>query len=246
MLLAIHFIGCEEEEDNGNGNTSNPCPDMPTVTDADGNTYPTVQIGNQCWMAENLRTTKYANGEEIPNVTVKEDWADLTETETGAWVHYENDSQYDSPYGKLYNWYAVADDSGLCPTGWHVASDSEWMTLELALGMDEGELTGNTWRGNGQGAMIAGYPDLWGGLEITEDPQFGSTGFNALPNGSRWAGFSSDFRDMGTYARFHTSTENPQNENQVITRSLYAEFNTISRYENLTKRAGYAVRCIAD
>ena len=88
-----------------------------------GVNYPTVVLGNgQEWMAENLRTTTYANGDPIPNVTDPNQWGALT---TGAWAHYNNDSQYENPYGKLYNWYAVDDSRNVCPTGWHVPSDAE-------------------------------------------------------------------------------------------------------------------------
>jgi hypothetical protein len=88
-----------------------------------GYTYSSIVLGNgQEWMAENLRTTTYANGDPIPNVTDNTQWQNLT---TGAWAHYNNDSQYENPYGKLYNWYAVDDSRNVCPTGWHVPSDAE-------------------------------------------------------------------------------------------------------------------------
>jgi uncharacterized protein (TIGR02145 family) len=84
-------------------------------------------------MAENLRTTKYANGNSIPNVTDNNQWSNLT---TGAWSHYNNDSQLENPYGKLYNFYAVEDARNVCPTGWHVPSLLEWNALIDYLGGD--------------------------------------------------------------------------------------------------------------
>jgi uncharacterized protein (TIGR02145 family) len=91
-----------------------------------GYNYPTIVLGNgQEWMAENLRTTTYANGDPIPNVTGA--WENLG---TGAWAYYANDPQYQNhPYGKLYNWYAVTDPRNVCPTGWHMPSNAEWNTL---------------------------------------------------------------------------------------------------------------------
>jgi uncharacterized protein (TIGR02145 family) len=89
-----------------------------TVTDIDGNVYQTVTIGNQIWMAENLKVTHYRNGDEIPNVTVQEDWKNLT---TGAYCNYNNVAVY----GRLYNWLAVNDNRNIAPAGWHVPSDAE-------------------------------------------------------------------------------------------------------------------------
>jgi uncharacterized protein (TIGR02145 family) len=97
-----------------------------TVTDIDGNVYHTVQIGNQTWMIENLKTTKYNDGTSIPYVTNKDLWSNLT---TPAYCYYDNDlNTYKSYYGALYNWYAV-NTGKLCPAGWHVPSDAEWSVL---------------------------------------------------------------------------------------------------------------------
>ena len=91
------------------------------ITDVEGNQYATVIIGSQEWMAENLKTTKYANDEIIPNVTDDAQWSNLS---TIAWAYFDNNSLYDNPYGKLYNWYVAADPRNVCPTGWHVPSPS--------------------------------------------------------------------------------------------------------------------------
>jgi len=100
----------------------NPDLNYGSVTDIDGNTYSTIKIGTQEWMAENLRTTRYHNGIAIPNVTDNNAWARLN---SGTWCNYENKPAYDASYGKLYNWHAVADKHGLCPQGWHVLTDAE-------------------------------------------------------------------------------------------------------------------------
>ena len=102
-----------------------------SVTDIDGNTYRTIVIGEQEWMAENLMVEHYANGDWIPNVTNDAQWGNLS---TGAWCYYNNDPQFECPYGKLYNWYTVADPRNVCPTGWHVPTDAEYTILTNYLG----------------------------------------------------------------------------------------------------------------
>jgi len=147
-----------------------------TVTDIDGNVYQIVKIGTQVWMAENLKTTKYRNGDPIPNVTEGGTaWAALT---TGAYRWYLNNAAtYKATYGALYNWYSVADSRNLAPIGWHVSTDAEWNTLTTFLDEDGGKLkeTGfSHWRG--------GY--------IVADTN--ATGFTALPGGC--------CHDDGTYS----------------------------------------------
>ena len=106
--------------------TASSSPTYGTVTDIDGNVYKTVKIGNQIWMAENLKTTRYANGDIIPNITDGKEWNNL---KTGAWCFFKNETKYNSIYGKLYNWYAVADSRNICPKGWHVPTDNEFRIL---------------------------------------------------------------------------------------------------------------------
>jgi uncharacterized protein (TIGR02145 family) len=102
-----------------------------SIADIDGNTYNTVQIGNQCWTKSNLKVSKYRNGDNIPTGFSNSAWQNTT---SGAYAIYNNDPVNDGLYGKLYNHYAVTDSRGLCPTGWHVPSDGEWITLENQLG----------------------------------------------------------------------------------------------------------------
>ncbi|MCK5148957.1 fibrobacter succinogenes major paralogous domain-containing protein [bacterium] len=102
-----------------------------TMTDQDGNVYQTVKIGNQWWMAENLRVTHYRNGHPVPQVYNKTDWANVN---IGACCYYDNDAGDAATYGCLYNWAAVTHVSNLAPSGWHVPSDAEWDTLTTYLG----------------------------------------------------------------------------------------------------------------
>jgi len=144
------------------------CPS--TVTGNDGNVYQVVRIGNQCWMAENLRTTRYANGDAIPQVTGNSTWSSLS---TGAWCWYDNDNQYENPYGKLYNWHAVADSRNICPAGWHVPTDAEWDALANFLG----------------GSNVAGGKMKATGTAHWNSPNTDATnssGFTGLPGGYRY------------------------------------------------------------
>jgi len=102
-------------------------PNCGTVSDYDGNIYNTVIIGTQCWMKENLKTTKYNDGTSIPNISDNTAWSGLTD---GAYCDYENDPSNSVIYGKLYNFYAVKNALKICPTGWHVPSDGEWNVLD--------------------------------------------------------------------------------------------------------------------
>ena len=138
-----------------------------------GYDYATVLIGDQCWFAENLRSEHYQNGDTIHSGLSNSEWSSTT---LGATATY-----YDT-YGRLYNWFAVDDSRGLCPIGWHVPSDGEWMILEIALGMSESEAHHIGWRGTDQGTQMK---TTWGwgidgGINGTN-----SSGFSGLPGGYR-------------------------------------------------------------
>jgi uncharacterized protein (TIGR02145 family) len=136
--------------------------------DADGNVYTSVTIGTQVWMVENLKTTKLSDGTEIPNVTDPVTWSHLT---TLGYRWYNNDANtFKSPYGALYNWYAV-NTGKLCPTNWHVPTDNDVTILETYLG----------------GSYIAGGKLKETGTTHWLAPNIGATnetGFTALPGGT--------------------------------------------------------------
>ena len=119
-----------------------------TVVDIDGNVYQAVQIGNQVWMAENLRTTKYNNGTEIPHVTDNAEWGNLS---TAAYCYYNNTSNADiiKKYGALYNWHVV-NTKKLAPSGWHVSDTTDWNILKFYL-----IANGYNWDGTTSGNKIA-------------------------------------------------------------------------------------------
>lgn len=168
--------------------------------DADGNVYNTVQVGSQMWMAENLRTSKYANGDDIPSGLTNGAWANTT---VGAYDFPGNDPSNDSTYGKLYNGYAVMDPRGICPAGWSVPSDSAWVQLEIALGLPEASAFTFGMRGVNE--------NVGGQLKSTAlwaSPNQGATnssGFSALASGNR--DNSGAYPSMFTNGDHWTSTE---------------------------------------
>ena len=134
------------------------------------NTYGVVEIGDQCWFAENLRTTVYADGSAIPEVTDNTAWSGLS---TGARCDYDNDASNVATYGRMYNWYAASDAAELCPTGWHVPTDEEWTALETYVGANghsgaEGAALKSTsgWNNSGNGTDDFGFSALPGGYRV--------------------------------------------------------------------------------
>lgn len=205
-----------------------------TVTDIDGHVYATVTIGAQRWMAENLKVSHYNNGDPIPYVPVPGPWGQLT---SGAWAIYNNDASYEVFYGKLYNWYTVTDPRGVCPAGWHVPSDEEWMDLELSIGVPLAELGHNGTRGS---ALDAG-----GKLKATalwSEPNTGandSTGFTAYAGGScgpTSAGVNAGFKG-------HWWTTTAIDTELVWSRALFHNNAGIYRM-TAYKVAGSSIRCI--
>ena len=197
-----------------------------SITDVDGNSYATVQIGTQCWTQSNLTVSKYRNGDNITNITVNTQWSQTNTSSTGAWRNYNNDANNGTTYGKLYNWYAVNDSRGLCPTGWHVPTDAEWTTLENHLG----------------GSSVAG-----GAMKSTTGwnaPNTGATnssGFTALPGGSCSNG--GGFNGVGGYGGWWSSSD--AGSGGAWYRYLYSNSAVVSRSLD-GQRRGFSVRCARD
>jgi len=214
------------------------CPGQPTVTDFNGNVYNTVVIGNQCWTVENLRASNYNNGDEIPNVTANSAWQNLS---SGAWSHYNNDALFENPYGKLYNWFAVADDRNVCPAGWHVPTDDDWKEMEISLGMSPAEADEMFWRGGDEevGSKLKSTgTDYWfvPNLNATNE-----SGFSALPGGYRTDAGSFDL--ISSDANFWSATE------QIVTHSWRRQLNVAGSGVNRNinnKKSGKSVRCVRD
>jgi uncharacterized protein (TIGR02145 family) len=197
-LTLSSFIQCGTDSQNNSANQFK-CGD--TLTDIDGNNYRTILIGDQCWMADNLRSSTYRDGTTIPNYPVEADWRT---TNNGAWVNYSNNSGYDQVYGKIYNWFAVTDSRGICPEGWIVPGDEDWKTLEITIGMTQSDADSTGWRGTDQN--IGGKLRI-PGLDFWESPNEGASndsGFSGMPSGLRYP--DGRFLSLGRSAFFWTST----------------------------------------
>jgi uncharacterized protein (TIGR02145 family) len=194
-----------------------------SVIDIDGNTYPTIRIMGQVWMAENLRATRYSNGDLIANVTSTLEWSNTTE---GAWCHYENNSQYEIPYGKLYNGYAAIDTRNVCPIGWHVPSYYDMASL---IDAQANHLF--------YGAALKSTGDqYWPAANVATN----ESRFSALPGGT----ISSDgsFGGLGTIGFFWTnSLDGYGYYNLYLQTSAGAEF-----IPNAGPLSGFSIRCLMD
>ncbi len=172
------------------------------IADTDGNTYNTVLIGTQLWMAENLKTTILNDNTPITNITDNTAWSTAI---SPAYCFYANDGTTNKPvYGAIYNFYTVATGK-LCPTGWHVPSDIDFQTLELFLGMDPAQVNLYEWRGTNQGAQMKNTTGWATGMNGTN-----TSGWSALPGGYRY-GPSGVFNDIGLLSYWWSSTSDPVN-----------------------------------
>ncbi len=198
--------------------------------------YDLVDINGQCWFAENLATANYNDGSPIPNVTGFSAWGALT---TPAYCWYNNNISYKPVYGGLYNYFAV-ETGNLCPTGWHVASDCDWMYLENSLGLSPVDQSTSGWRG-------AALP-LGGKLKNNAwtSPNLGasnSSGFSALPGGFRMGTSSGTFSGIVNYGFWWTSSNN--NTTTAWHRGMGYNELGLDR-DILIKKYGASVRCIKD
>jgi len=198
-----------------------------TLIDVDGNVYHTVTIGTQTWLLENLKTTRYRNGESIINISDKAAWEAMT---SSAWCDYENLSSNGTKYGHLYNWYAVSDTRNIAPVGWHVATDAELNTLMSYLGGFS--LAGGKMKETG---TLNWINTNTGGNNLS--------GFTALPGGVRFN--NGYFGQIGTSGYFWSSTFE-----QTVNWGAWG-YGLSTNNSNLTrgltnKSYGYSVRCIMD
>ena len=226
------------------------------VTDINGNFYNSIYIGNQEWMAENLRVTKYNNGDMIYTGLGNNDWGN---TNDGAYCIFPYDyvngvnsvEEMVEAYGVLYNWYAVNDPRGLCPDGWQVPSDENWEDLLFYLSEKYGIENINTSYGAGnilKGARQINHP--WGGENDTEthprwdenSTHFGLDDFNfsAFPAGRRY--YTGSHGRIGENGNFWTTTE--EDEINAIARGMINRVGAVTRSIELRKATGLSIRCI--
>ncbi|MDD4848505.1 MAG: FISUMP domain-containing protein [Bacteroidales bacterium] len=190
------------------------------VTDLDGNYYSSVIIGNQEWMAENLKTTKYNDGSVIPYVPNGEEWVIIN---SPAYCWHSNDISNKDMYGALYNWYAV-NTRKLCPTGWHVPSDNELTTLRNFVGSPEGTKLKST----------SGWLDGGNGIDLL--------GFTALPAGFRYWN-NEDYYAIGYKIYLWSASES--DNNNAWEQGIYHDSNYLHRNAR-NKHYGFSVRCVKD
>ena len=202
------------------------CEGTTSVTDADGNTYSVVTIGSQCWMAENLKTSKFRDGSAIPEVTDVAQWKNQL---TPAFCFYDNDNSNDATYGKLYNWFAIEDGRGICPQGWHVPSDGEFAVLTNYLGAADDVAAG---RLKEEGTTHWDAPNTLAS---------NSSGFTGLPGGMRFQ--EGQFDHMGKNGLFWSS----RRESESLAFYLTLTYNSAASYRTyIYKRSGFSCRCVKD
>ena len=226
-LMTITFLlfiinSCEKDDDSP----------VKGPTDIEGYTYPAVKIGNQIWMAENLKTTKYNDGTDISDILITES-IEKTGTAAYGWYTDNKDTAFAYNYNALYNFYAV-NTGKLCPSGWHVPTDSEWKEFELSIGIPESEVHLEGYHGNAEANKIKKQSSIWYDpySEITN-----STGFSALPGGYCYNG---KFDKQGFKGFWWTSSE------ESIDLAWYRGIDTKIELQKIHKTNGFSVRCIKD
>jgi len=191
------------------------------VTDRDGYRYATVQIAQQAWLAENLNTSHFRNGDSIPEMEGAAGWQATGNQGKAAWCYYSGDSASGNKYHKLYNWWALIDPRGLAPEGWHIPSIAEWADLTGFLGGD-----------NGAGIRMKSH-DEWDGNN--------ASGFTALPGGYRNSGgVFSHIRNIASW----WSASSVDSTNAWTISIGYGNGVVSKSYDG--KRVGLSVRCVRD
>lgn len=227
-----------------------------TVTDVEGNVYPYVVIGTQTWMAKNLQTTKYNNGDDITTGLANEAWQNTTSGAYSVFPHtgdswgnpiegIDSDGEMINAYGILYNWYAVVDERGVCPTGWRIPTLEDYETLrDFAIG----EGYPNEWN------SVEGVADALRSTSVAPDPHprwdayewedynhLDVYGFNALPSGYRTG--NGDYYSLGQHVYWWTTSL--FSEDNAWT--FRVEYSSGDFSGNPTQQTmGYSVRCIKD
>ena len=240
FFLCLVFIvneGCKKKEDN-------PVLETGAMTDIDNNAYSTIKIGNQWWMAEDLKVTHYRNGVSIKSINVQtqsqSDSLDWVTDLNGAFCKTFNNGNVE--IGKFYNWYAVSNSNQLAPAGWHIPSDEEWKAMERSLGMNTGEIENSGWRGNHEGEKLKTMgPDGW----TTYDGVWGNneSGFNAFAKGCRL--FNARPADPGYFVTGFWWTSTAQSPTESWYRNLDYKKTNVFRSHCL-KNFGFSVRCVKD
>lgn len=235
FLFSIGFA-FGQTQTKGNLNPDSLDINLRPVYDIDSNRYEVVKIGNQYWFKENLRTTYYRDTVKIPNRQEATEWS---QNKSGAYAFFDNDSKNIERFGFLYNGYAAASGK-LCPIGWHVATDKDWMELEKTLGLPPAELE----RTGERGAIAPKLKTVvgWNPSDFKGD---NSSGFSVLPAGARLD--NGEFVTLGQYGNFWTSTVYDDRYGLLYLWNHHVHYNTdaIGRIYTLATN-GYSCRCVKD
>jgi uncharacterized protein (TIGR02145 family) len=242
ILFVVFAISnaCKNDDNQINGsapfpevNALNPNLEYDSIFDIDGNSYAVIEIGNQTWMAENLRTTRFCNGDIIENILSSTEWQD---SGLIAWAYFDNDSRYNKITGKLYTWYAAADQRNICPCGWHVPTESDWNTLINSI--DPSADGGNVWPNFAGSQLKSAGTDVWETPNLAANNQ---SGFSALPGGHRY--INGTFNNFGLHGYWWSATES--NALDAWYRAMF-HGNGIASRASYEKGLGLAIRCIKD
>ncbi len=229
IALSLLFVtSCKKDE-------TEPVQETGTVTDIENNVYKTVKIGNQWWMAENLKVKTYRNGVSIPKVQSMNDWLN---PEAAYCVYQDNEV---AP-GLLYNWYVVIDSSNIAPAGWHIPTDSEWKELELFLGMSQVDADNLNWRGTDQGEKLKAlgnsqwseFEGVWGNNE---------SGFNAYAGSCRL--FDGKWGEPGLFSNGYWWASSSKSKDEIWYRYLDYKEKRVFR-STVPKEYGFSIRCVKD
>jgi uncharacterized protein (TIGR02145 family) len=238
--------GCYEDNDNPQYQTLEDCNSLcdepkPGVCGSlvlhEDYLYSTVQIGDQCWFAENCRYLPEVSPSNEGNTNDPYYYVyDYQGTDVASAMSTSNYATY----GVLYNWPAVMTE-GICPSGWHIPSDGEWQTMEMSLGMSESEAAQTGWRGSPVGDYMkstSGWNDIWDGSSGNGS---NSSGFNGLPGGYRGSG-SGSFSNEGNAGNWWSASESGSDS---WARYLDYDIDVVARYDD-GRKFGYSARCVRD
>jgi uncharacterized protein (TIGR02145 family) len=235
VFLCFIAFSCDKNDEE----TSSP------AKDGDGNEYKTVTIGDQVWMAENLRTTKYNDGTPIPNLTEYSEWIN---TKSGAYCWLYGSISFKDTYGALYNWEAV-NSGKLCPKGWRIPTKEDWIKLEEYLAKNGYNIESTTDTISPKVAKSLASSTGWehsyrkGAIGNTDYPEFiNKSGFNALPSGGRSNEFG--YCCMTEYAYWWSSTE--YGVVNAYAASIGFDYYAITISNTYYKNMGLSVRCIKE
>ena len=229
VILTIFLVhSCKKETDSG-------------IRDIDGNVYTSITIGTQVWMVQNLKSTRYSNGDLIGTTTSATLDISAEATPKYQWAYEGNESNVNT-YGRLYTWYAVTDTRNVCPVGWHVPTDAEWTTLTDYL-------TNNGYGYGGSGEDIAKSMAATSGW--TTDPTAGnvgndqasnnSSGFTALPGGYRE--LLGTYHNVGSIGCWWSTTESTTS---VAWRKQVSSADPYVYRDQSFKQLGSSIRCLRD